>query len=233
MTRLIVRPCHLLFLGLAPREGAISMGEGVTFPLVSLTRLRMGTDGPGVTTLVVGTGCPLRCLLCPNSYTWKGDCKHTDVSVQRLYDLVRRDDLYFQATGGGVCFGGGEPLLHVDYIREFRAACNGRWNITAETSLNVPERNLSVAMECIDHFIVDIKDMNPEIYRAYTGADNACVVEGLRSLLEALDPDRVLVRVPHIPGYNSMEDVDRSIARLRSMGVRRIDEFRYVCPSTT
>ena len=187
----------------------------------------MAIDGRGVTTLVIGAGCPLRCRYCPNAFTWQADCRYTPVTAQELVDLVRKDDLYFQSTGGGITFGGGEPLLHAAFIREFRALTGDRWRITAETSLNVPEENLRLAMECVDEFIVDIKDMNPEIYRRYTGADNTRVIESLQLLLRTVDPARVLVRTPHIPAFNTPYDVARSIAQLRALGVERIDEFQY------
>lgn len=206
------------------------MEKGLRFPLVCLSRLRMGTDGPGVTTLVIGAGCPLRCRYCPNAFTWRQNCSFTDVTARELYDLVKKDNLYFQATGGGITFGGGEPLLHAAFIREFRALCGDKWNIAAETSLNVSEQNLQIAMECVDEFIVDIKDMNSEIYHLYTGAHNARVIDGLKLLLQAPGPEHVLVRVPHIPEYNAAEDVARSIAQLRALGVTRIDEFSYVRP---
>ena len=97
-----------------------------------------------------------------------------------------------------------------------------------ETSLNVPEQNLREAMDCIDDFIVDIKDMNPEIYRRYTGGDNVRAIENLRMLIECVGAARILVRTPHIPDFNTSEDVARSAAILREMGVEKLDEFSYV-----
>ena len=70
--------------------------------------------------------------------------------------------------------------------------------------------------------------MDREIYRRYTGGDGALMEENLRALLDAVGPDRVLVRVPLIPGYNSMEDQQRSVEKLERMGVRRIDRFSYL-----
>ncbi|MCR5136273.1 MAG: radical SAM protein [Oscillospiraceae bacterium] len=206
------------------------MKKEPTFPLVSLSRLRMGTDGAGVTTLVIGMGCPLRCRYCINDFTWEPDCSATAVTVKKMYDLVKKDDLYFQATGGGITFGGGEPLLHAAFIRDFSKVCRNKWNITVETSLNVPEQNLQIAIECVDDFIVDIKDMNPQIYQRYTGGNNARVIGGVKLLLQNLGPERVLIRVPHIPEINTPENVTRSIAQLRELGVERIDEFSYVIP---
>lgn len=201
-----------------------------TFPLMALSRLRMGTDGQGVTTLAAAWGCPLRCGMCLNSRALRTDTPVKRVFPEEMYDMVKADDLYFQATGGGVTFGGGEPLMHAAFIRDFRKLCGGKWRLTAETCLNIPAENLEIAMECLDEFIVDVKDMDPGVYRRYTGMDNGPVIRNLERLLSRFDPEKVLVRVPNIPGYNTPEDVENSLHRLRRMGAKRFDVFTYVNP---
>ncbi len=197
------------------------------FPLLSLSRLRMGIDGPGVTTLIAGAGCPLRCRWCINKKLLR-EAKAEPVTPEELYERVRIDDLYFRASGGGLCFGGGEPLLHADFLRAFRALCPKDWLICAETSLAVAPELLRTAIGAVDLFIVDCKDMDGEIYRRYTGGDAALMKENLRFLLAAAGPERVTVRVPLIPGFNSAEDQARSAEELRAMGVREPELFSYV-----
>ena len=193
------------------------------YPLLSLSRLRMEIDGPGVTTLVAGAGCPLHCRWCINK-TLLRDAPAEQVSAGELTERLRVDDLYFRATGGGVCFGGGEALLHAAFLRRFRAVCPSEWRIYAETSLQVSPELLRLSFGAVDAYIVDCKDMDREIYRRYTGGDGALMEENLRALLDAVGPDRV----PLIPGYNSMEDQQRSVEKLERMGVRRIDRFSYL-----
>ena len=197
------------------------------YPLLSLARLRMGIDGDGVTTLVAGASCPLHCRWCINK-TLLRDAPVEQVSAEELTERLRIDDLYFRATGGGVCFGGGEALLHAAFLRRFRAVCPSEWRIYAETSLQVAPELLRLSFGAVDAYIVDCKDMDREIYRRYTGGDGALMEENLRALLDAVGPDRVQVRVPLIPGYNSMEDQQRSVEKLERMGVRRIDRFSYL-----
>ena len=84
------------------------------------------------------------------------------------------------------------------------------------------------AAEAIDDFIVDIKDFNPEIYKAYTGRSNRRVLLNLRWLVEAKGAEHIIVRVPLIPDYNSDADRDRTVATLKEMGVTRIDRFKYI-----
>lgn len=202
-------------------------------PLIGVSRHRMETDGAGVTTLVASWGCPLRCKMCINPHAWKTDTRIYPVTARRLFDALKIDDLYFQATGGGVTFGGGEPLLHAEFIREFRALCQDRWRLTVESCLNVPPENLYAVTQVVDHFIVDIKDMRREIYRQYTGGDNARALENLSALLQTVGPGRVTVRVPNIPGYNTPADVAVSVERLRAMGFETLDVFSYRVPETS
>jgi len=204
------------------------MANEPTFPLFALSRHRMASDGQGVTTLAAAWGCPLRCRYCLNPQSWAEGTPVRPVTARALYDLVRIDDLYFRATNGGVTFGGGEPLAHAAFIRAFRAVCGDGWRLSAETCLNAPAENVAIAMECLDEFIVDVKDADPDIYRRYTGADNARALDNLRAVLETLGPDRVLVRVPNIPDFNTPDDVARSLTRLRALGATRFDVFDYI-----
>ena len=197
------------------------------YPLLGLSRLRMGTDGTGVTTLIAGAGCPLRCRWCINEELLR-EAPAENVTAAELIGRVKIDDLYFRATGGGVTFGGGEALLHAAFIRRFRELCPAEWTISVETSLAVPRENLEAVLGAVDLFIVDCKDMDAEIYRRYTGADGARMKENLRLLLDGVGPEKLLVRVPLIPRYNTPGDQKRSAESLRAMGVERLDLFDYV-----
>ena len=197
------------------------------YPLLTLSRLRMGIDGPGVTTLVAGAGCPLQCRWCINRKLLR-EAPAESVTAAELYERVKIDDLYFRASGGGICFGGGESLLHAAFIRHFHALCPGEWMICAETSLAVDPALVRIAAEAVDLFIVDVKDMDAEIYRRYTGGDGARMKDNLRFLLESVGPERIVARVPLIPDYNSAADQARSAETLKAMGVTKLDCFEYV-----
>lgn len=197
------------------------------YPLLSIARLRMGIDGAGVNTLVGGAGCPLRCRWCINKKLLD-EASAEMISAEELFDRVKIDDLYFRATGGGVTFGGGEALLHADFIRQFKAICPDEWMIRAETSLAVYPALVRTAAGAIDEFIVDCKDSDEAVYRAYTGGDGSLMWKNLRLLRSLVPPERILVRVPLIPGYNTAEHQSRSVERLRSLGLTRFDLFSYV-----
>lgn len=200
--------------------------SSAVFPLLGLSRHRMGTDGVGITTLAAAAGCPLHCRWCINKELLS-KAKAENVTSEEFLERVRIDDLYFRATGGGITFGGGEPLLQADFIKEFREICPEEWTITVETSLFVPRNYLAQVIDAVDLFVVDCKDMNEDIYRKYTGEDSSVMEENLQFLLQRKDAECILVRVPLIPGYNTAEDQKRSAEKLREMGAMRLDLFEY------
>lgn len=204
--------------------------QQVQAPVVAISRHRMAVDGQGVTTLVCFHGCPLRCKWCLNPFTWASDTPRKSMTPQLLYEQVKQDDLYFRATGGGVTFGGGEPLLQSSFIQEFRGLCADAWNLCAETSLWVPWENVAMAANCVDMFYVDCKDTNPEIYRSYTGKDNERMLENLKGLLSLVGHGRITVRLPLIPGYNTEQDRQKSRQLLTQMGITQFDLFTYKTP---
>lgn len=195
------------------------------FPLLGLSRLRMQTDGTGVTTLVAGAGCPLSCKWCINRRILS-EKQAEFLSPQELFARVRCDDLYFRATGGGVTFGGGEPLLHAAFLAEFRALCPD-WRLTVETSLNVASELLAQCEKAVDEFIVDIKDWDETVYYAYTGHSGAQARENLRHLLMDC-PAKIHVRVPLIPQFNTPEQQSATAAALGALGAENIELFSYV-----
>ena len=203
------------------------MEKATIAPIVTCARLRMQTDGKGVTTLVCFHGCPLRCRYCINPFSFAEDTKRESLTPKQLYDRVKIDALYFLATGGGVTFGGGEPLLYGRFLQEFREICGQDWHLCAETSLNVPREQVELTAECIDHFYVDCKDTNPDIYRRYTGRNNEKMLENLRFLLSLVGPERITVRLPLIPEYNTEEDRQHSRDALQKMGIQKFDLFTY------
>ena len=198
-----------------------------TAPLIGISRHRLTTDGEGVTTLVAFHGCPLRCKYClnPQSLHSEGIWKHYD--CMQLYEEVRLDELYFLSTHGGITFGGGEPCLQSDFIYEFRQLCGQEWQLSVESSLNVPQENIEKLLPVIDYYIIDIKDINNDIYHQYTGKENEKVLNNLHYLIEHGKNEQIIVRTPIIPVYNSESDVDNSIRLLKEMGITQFDRFTY------
>lgn len=195
--------------------------------IIGISRHRLSTDGDGVTTLVAFHGCPLRCHYCLNPQSLGDSGRFKEYTPQSLYDEVRIDELYFIATNGGVTFGGGEPALRPDFIRYFRELCGPSWRLTLETSLNVPQENIEALLPVVDSWIIDIKDMDADIYRQYTGKDNSRVLSNLRLIAEACRQKDCMIRLPLIPDYNTDYDREESRKALSALGYTKFDLFTY------
>lgn len=195
--------------------------------IIGISRHRLSTDGDGVTTLVAFHGCPLRCRYCLNPQSLGDSTGFKEYSPEELYTETRIDELYFIATNGGITFGGGEPCLRPDFIREFRELCGPAWKLNLETSLNIPTDNIISLLPVINSLIIDIKDMNHDIYRDYTGKGNALVLNNLRFIAEQGRQQDCIIRIPLIPGFNT--DADRTMSRhtLEELGFTKFDLFIY------
>jgi len=130
------------------------------------------------------------------------------VSAEEILRIVKKDVPFFNQSGGGVTFSGGEPLMQADFLFDCLKLC-GRESIhrTVDTSgyaeLDVIKR---IAMET-DLFLYDLKFMDPEKHRHFTGVSNQLILTNLKYL--ARSGARVTVRVPLIPGINDdNENID-------------------------
>ena len=212
------------------------MDNDIKAPIFAISRLRMGTDGAGITTLVTFMGCPLQCKYCLNRkchepiYETDGKTLRKGIMMltpQELYDIVKVDNIYFQSTGGGICFGGGEPTLYKDFIVEFKKICGDKWKITLETCLRCSFNTIQDLSPVVDHWIVDIKSMNPFIYEEYTGVMSG-VLQHLSSIQKLVSQEKITVKVPHIPGFNDDEDLDSDIDEIKSRyGFENISKIVY------
>lgn len=195
--------------------------------IIGIARHRLSTDGDGVTTLVAFHGCPLRCRYCLNPQSLGHGSRFREYSPEELYAETRIDELYFIATNGGITFGGGEPCLRPQFIREFRELCGSAWQLNLETSLNVQSANIEALLPLVNTMIIDIKDINPDIYLNYTGQSNDFVLDNLRLIADAGRQHDCIIRIPLITGYNTDTDRDVSRKALEVLGFTRFDLFTY------
>lgn len=196
-------------------------------PFIGISRHRLGRDGEGVTTLAAFHGCPLRCKYCLNPQCLREEGVYDFLTPQELLEKVKIDDLYFQATGGGITFGGGEPATYSRFIEEFRSISNPVWKINIETSLNVSREHIERIAPFVHQFIIDIKDMNSDIYKAYTDITNTQVRDNLEYLSQARLSSKCLIRIPLIHNFNTQADTEYSKRILMRMGYTDFNEFEY------
>ena len=205
--------------------------EELKLPILAIERLRMLTDGEGVTTLVCSMGCPLRCRLCINPYSWDGSKPVEYLSVDELYERVKIDNLYFLSTKGGLTFGGGEPLLHSAFHAAFMEKYQSTgWTFNLESSLQAPFENIERIIPYISFYAIDVKDMDPVRYKQYTGGDFGIFFDNLMKLKERVDERKIVLKVPKIPRLHKGDEQKQSEEKLRKLGFSNVALFDYVDP---
>ncbi len=140
------------------------------------------------------------------------------MTVHEVWDEVRRDKIFYDTSGGGVTVSGGEPLLYQAFVRELFALCHDE-NIDTcvETCGHVNPDSFSQVLPVTDHFLFDLKHLEPEIHRYYTGHHNDRILENAAFLIE--NNADVIFRNPLIPGVNDTEsNIEATSEFLKSLG---------------
>lgn len=150
------------------------------------------------------------------------------VTVDELLAEILRDRLFFDDSGGGVTFSGGEPVAQPDFLAAALEACRHQGVHTAvDTSGFCRRQDLLRAARWTDLFLFDLKHMDPVRHRELTGASNRRILENLEAL--AAVHQGIRIRVPVVPGMNddpeNLEATARFVASLP--GVRRLDLLPY------
>ena len=91
----------------------------------------------------------------------------------------------------------------------------------------MPTANIQALLPVVNTLIIDIKDMNPDIYRSYTGQSNDLVLDNLRLIADAGRQQDCIIRLPMIPDYNTDADRENSRKALEALGFTRFDLFTY------
>lgn len=183
---------------------------------------------------------PDRCTGCGSCFCQKTKCDLCGMCVQRCPVGARKiigktvstdavlkeilEDKPFYSTDGGVTFTGGECLLQTEFLLELLKECKENDVQTAvDTAGNVPWDVFDEILPYTDLFLFDIKAMNPDTHKMYTGADNKQILTNLRKLLQC--GARVHIRIPVVPGVNdSTEEIELMKAFLaENPGWERVD----------
>jgi pyruvate formate lyase activating enzyme len=150
------------------------------------------------------------------------------VSAQELFSELERDRVFYEQSGGGVTFSGGEPLMQPEFLTALLRECHARGVHTAvDTSCHGSWEIFESLGGLVDLFLCDIKHMDREEHRRLTGVDNASILENIRYVVAM--GGEMIIRVPIIPGAN---DDDRNIRDTGSFvaslpGVTRLDMLPY------
>jgi len=138
-------------------------------------------------------------------------------------ELIEKDMPFFDESGGGVTFSGGEPLLQPAFLLQLLEACGKRGiHRTVDTSGYADTDTVMAVAEKTDLFLFDLKLMDPEKHKRFTGVSNAKILSNLTHL--AKEGANISIRIPMIPGIN---DDERNIEQTATF-VEKLPNIRNI-----
>lgn len=159
-------------------------------------------DGEGIRTLVFLAGCPLRCAWCsnPEGQTLRNPMTRW-AETGEIVREIRRQDIFYRFSGGGVTFSGGEPTSQTDFLGELTDALYDLGcDLALETCGQFDFDALAPLLRRQNLIFMDLKHPDPELHRRFTGVDNRPILENLRRTAALGVP--MVVRIPVIMGVN-------------------------------
>ncbi len=194
-------------------------------------------DGPGIRTTVFLKGCPLRCMWCQNPEGISPDPQvMTSVVGERtvgerytssqLADLLNSQADILRSNEGGVTFSGGEPLMQAAFVAEVIDKLDNLHTLL-DTSGYATEQDFRLLAGKVDLIHFDLKIIDPDAHRHYTGVANEPILRNLKTLADIGTP--FYIRVPLVPGVTDTDENLTAIARAAAglAGLIRVDLLPY------
>ena len=179
-------------------------------------------DGPGIRTIVFFKGCFMRCAWCCNPESQnreietliEGGKEKTvgrDVYVSDIMPEILSDMPYYRRSGGGVTLSGGEVLCQADFARELLKECRENGLHTAiESAASSSFSEIEKILPYLDMYLMDIKHIDSQKHKEYTGVPNERILENARRVAES--GVELIIRTPVIPGFNDTAEEIRAIS---------------------
>lgn len=162
-----------------------------------------------------------RCFVC-TEYCYHEARKKSlrRMTGEELKQEVLKDSVFYENSGGGVTLSGGEALLQTDFCVEFLGMMKREKVHTAvETAGYYSQDVLMRTKGSIDLFLFDLKCMDAEKHKKYTGVDNAVILENFR---RAAENGNVILRVALIPGVNDKKEFEKIVVFAAEQGVKEV-----------
>jgi pyruvate formate lyase activating enzyme len=165
------------------------------------------------------------------------------MTPQQIVDEAAKDILFFKNSNGGLTLSGGECMLHPEYIESILRLCHEqKIHSVIDTCGHVPWQNFEYVLNFADMFLYDIKKMDTEKHKEYTGSGNELILENIEKL--CAKNMQVIIRIPLIPGYTDSKDdimatgnfiiqkLHRRIVRVELLPYNRLAESKYTNNTT-
>jgi pyruvate formate lyase activating enzyme len=150
------------------------------------------------------------------------------VSADEVMARVSADVPFYSNSGGGVTFSGGEPFTQPEFLGELLDRCRSlKIRAAVETCGYVSQETLLGLEPLVGLFLFDVKAMSPEVHAHFTGSSNEAILNNLRALARKAG-DRIIVRVPLVPGCTDSRENLEAIAEMASgLGLLRVEFMPY------
>ena len=149
-------------------------------------------------------------------------------TVEDVLYTLKKDNVFYRNSGGGITFSGGEPLIQHVFLEELLKGCkdNG-WHNAVETTGYTTKKILGRILPLLDLVLLDIKHMQSERHKKTIGVSNEIILENAEFI--ANSGTRLIIRVPVIPGYNDDPENIRATAGFAASlgGVRELHLLPY------
>lgn len=154
------------------------------------------------------------------------------MTVEEILQTAEQDKGFYDNTGGGITVSGGEILMHADFVKKIIDEAGRRGiNVCMDTSGYGDAKALMemAKRKNVTNILYDMKSIDDEIHRAYTGVSNKRIIENLRMLAEDEETrDKLIMRMPLLEGVNDSEDIIRRTGELyREIGVKKVNLLPY------
>jgi len=151
-----------------------------------------------------------------------------EVTVEEVLEEIERDRIFFEESGGGVTFSGGDPLMQPDFLDGLLKECKKRKiHIVVDTSGYASFKTIERIAKNVDIFLYDIKIMDDKKHKHYTSVSNKKILGNLRKLVEI--GKHVVIRIPLVQGINddikNIEQLARFIKKLKK--IKQINLLPY------
>ncbi len=145
--------------------------------------------------------CNLCGLCAENCYAETLELVGYEITEAELIDQLQKDQVFYDQSGGGVTFSGGEPMLQVRFLTSMLETCQ-RMNIptVVDTSGYASWSSFEAVRAYTDLFLYDLKVIDDSLHRKYTGVSNDRILHNLVKLSRT--GHKIIVRMPVIPGVN-------------------------------